>query len=141
MEEKKFVFDLFPSTLAIGRQHAKSPFPGWVKDSELIVLIRTPEEVCVICAESVVPKGIPAERGMRALKIRGPLELSMVGVMASVSKTFADANIPIFTISTYDTDYFLIHDKDLDKALAALYKAGHTVVVLKEKGKFANPEQ
>jgi len=121
MENKKFTFDLFPSPLAICRLHAKAPFPGWATDSEMLILMRVPDEICVICAEIVVPKGIIAEREMRALRIRGPLDFSLVGVMASIAKLFADANISIFTFSTYDTDYFLVKDKDLDRALAALY--------------------
>lgn len=136
MENKILTFDLFSASYAICRLHAKAPFPGWVTDSEIILLTRTPDEVSVVCAEILVPKGIIAERDMRVMRIKGPIDFGVIGILSSVSKLFADTNISIFAFSTYDTDYFLVKEKDLNKALAALYKAGHTVVVLnKEKAK------
>lgn len=133
MENIKYTLDLFPASMAVCRMHAKAPFPKWPEQSEILVMVRTPEEVSVVCAEVLVPKGIIAERGYRIFKIHGPLEFELVGIIASFAKILAEANISIFAFSTYDTDYFMVKDKDLDRGLAVLYKAGHTVVVLKDK--------
>ena len=61
------------------------------------------------------------------MKVEGPLDLSLTGVMASLAGPLAEAGISIFAISTYDTDYLLVKAPDLDEAMAALRQAGHTV--------------
>ncbi len=141
MENKKLTLDLFPALMAVCRMHAKAPFPKWPEESEILVMVRSPEEVSVVCAEVLVPKHIIAERAFRIFKIHGPLEFELVGIIASITKIMAEANISVFVFSTYDTDYFMVKDKDLDRALAVLYKAGHTVVVLKDKVKPPNNEK
>jgi len=96
-------------------------------------MTRTQDEVCIVCAEIVVPKGIIAERSMRLLRIKGPLEFNLVGVLSSILNYFTEAQISVFVFSTYDTDYIMVKEKDLEHSLAALYKNGHTVNVIKEK--------
>lgn len=133
MEDYKFTFELFPALMAISRLHPKAPFPSWAKDSEFTVMTRTPDEVSIICAEIVVPKGIIAERGYKLLRIKGPLDFSLIGVLSSVLTILADAKISVLAFSTYDTDYIMVKENDLERALAALYKQGHTVNILKAK--------
>jgi len=60
-----------------------------------------------------------------ALKLEGPFPFAMTGVLASFVQPLAEAEIPIFAISTFDTDYVLVKSEDLDAALAALSAAGH----------------
>ncbi|MEI7990176.1 MAG: ACT domain-containing protein [Chloroflexota bacterium] len=132
-EDKKFTLTLYPLSMSICRMPPNAPFPQWVKGIQIIFISHTPDELCVICPEVVLPKGIPGERNWRLLRIEAIFDFSEVGVLYTISKAFADANVSILTISTFDTDYFLIRDKDLERALAALYKAGHRVNILKEK--------
>ena len=49
----------------------------------------------------------------------------MTGVLASFLEPLAAAQVPIFAISTFDTDYVLIKREDLERALKALEVAGH----------------
>lgn len=133
MSDYKFTFELFPASMAISRLHPKAPFPSWAKDSELTVMARTPDEVSIICAEVVVPKGIIAERGFKLLRIKGPLDFDMIGVLSSVLSLLSEAQVSVLAFSTYDTDYIMVREKDLEKALAALYKKGHTVITLPAK--------
>lgn len=65
------------------------------------------------------------EKGWYCLKVRGPLDFALTGILASLAAPLAEAGISIFAISTYDTDYFLV--KELDRAIAVLSKSGHTV--------------
>ena len=67
------------------------------------------------------------ETGWRCLVVEGPLEFTQVGVLASLVQPLAEAQISIFVLSTYDTDYLLVKEHHLDNALAALRAAGHTV--------------
>ena len=68
------------------------------------------------------------ERGWRALRVRGPLAFEVVGVVASVSTALAAAGVPLFVISTFDTDYVLVKAQSLERAISALRLAGHEVV-------------
>ena len=63
----------------------------------------------------------------RAFMVQGPLVMTLIGVVASLANPLADVGISIFAISTYDTDYVLVHEPDLDAAIDALTAAGHTV--------------
>jgi hypothetical protein len=65
------------------------------------------------------------ERGWVALKLEGPFPFTMTGVLASFLQPLADAKIPIFAISTFDTDYVLIKRDDLPRTQGALSAAGH----------------
>ena len=66
-----------------------------------------------------------AELGWIALKLEGPFPFSMTGVLASFVQPLAEAQIPIFAISTFDTDYVLIKDERREPTLRALRTAGH----------------
>ena len=72
--------------------------------------------------------GTPVERGWVALKLEGPFPLSMTGVLASFVQPLALAQIPVFAISTFDTDYVLIKRERLEQAVGALAAAGHEKV-------------
>ena len=81
----------------------------------------------MVCSEEAVPPDVQADRGWRLLAVHGPLDLSMVGVLAGLATTLARADVSIFAISTFDTDYLLVRENDLDRALDALRAASHAV--------------
>jgi hypothetical protein len=118
---------LFSDRMAVCRLDAGDPLPDWARPGDLLAIIRTREELSVVCHEADVPTGITAEAGWRMLKVAGPLEFSMVGVLSSIAEPMAAAGVSIYTISTYDTDYILVKEKDLKTALGALWQAGHRV--------------
>jgi len=61
------------------------------------------------------------------IKVEGPLDFSLTGVLVSIAVPLANANISIFSISTFDTDYILVQDKNFSKAITVLRNSGHTV--------------
>jgi hypothetical protein len=81
-----------------------------------------------VCEEANVPRGQRAESGYAMLMIEGPLAPEMVGVLVSLITPLADASVPIFAISTFDTDYVLVRASQLDRALDAIRGAGHVIV-------------
>ena len=115
--------------LAVCRLPVDQPLEAWAKGEkgEFFSATRTPDEVSVILAESHPPEGAKCERGFRLLKVRGPLVFSLVGIIAGLSGTLADAGVSIFAFSTYDTDYLMVKDADLERSVAALRKAGYEV--------------
>jgi hypothetical protein len=68
-----------------------------------------------------------AQRGFRALKVDGVLSFHLTGVLASLATPLANAEVPIFVVSTHDTDYLLVPETLLSSAIAALREAGHSV--------------
>lgn len=75
-----------------------------------------------------MPTGVLQETGFRVLEFAGPFAFSLTGILDSVLHPLAQARIGIFAISTYDTDYVLVKNADLDRALATLYEAGHQLL-------------
>ncbi|MBV9742721.1 MAG: ACT domain-containing protein [Acidobacteriia bacterium] len=103
---------------------AGSSTPDWAYEGEFVSITRTADEVSIVCRS--VPENVPCERGWRCLKVRGPLDFSLTGVLSSIAKPLADAAVPIFAISTFDTDYILVFEKHLPQAINALKSAGHS---------------
>jgi hypothetical protein len=115
---------------AIVRLNATAAVPPWIEAAEFCSITRTREELSIVCESSRVPLEIAAERGWRCMKVEGPLEFSLTGVLASIADPLARAGIPIFAISTFDTDYLLVNSTDLEAAIAALESVGHVVRVV-----------
>lgn len=119
---------VLPDSLAICRLEADAPVPDWLPQVGLQSLTRTPDELSIVCAEASVPDGITCVRGWRALQVEGPLDFSLIGVLASLASVMADAGVSVFALSTYDTDYVLVRLEQLADARQALIAAGHSVV-------------
>ena len=114
--------------LAVCRLDAASGVPSWALEDGFFSVTRTDEELSVVCREEAVPKDVRCEKGWRALRLEGPFEFSEVGVLASVAAPLAEADVSIFAVSTFDTDYVLVRDEQLDPAAGALRERGHEVV-------------
>ncbi|MBU1660753.1 MAG: ACT domain-containing protein, partial [Chloroflexi bacterium] len=108
-----FTLTLLPDHLAICQLPADAPFPPWARGENLFALVRTADELSVVCDDANLPEGIRTERGWRALKVHGPLDFSLVGVLAELATVLADAGVSIFAISTFDTDYLLVKGNKL----------------------------
>jgi hypothetical protein len=114
---------------AICRSDKDAPLPTWAKAAagEFISVTRTRDELSIIVADTRAPREAKCERGWRVLMVKGPLDFNQVGIIAGLSGTLADAGISIFALSTYDTDYIMVKQADLDRALVALRQAGYPV--------------
>ena len=80
-----------------------------------------------MCKQSDVPEGVKCEKGWRCLKVEGPLDFGLTGILASLAQPLAEAKISIFAISTFDTDYILVKDENFKAAVLALSSAGHEI--------------
>ena len=92
-----------------------------------ISVTRTIDELSVVCAAVSVPANVTADHGWRGLRVEGPLPFTLVGILASLSATLAAEEISVFVISTYDTDYLMVKDDDLPRAVVALEADGHDI--------------
>lgn len=87
---------------------------------------RTDVELSLVCGTKHVPEDIlECEHGWRAFRIKGVLDFSLVGILAKISGILAENLIGLFAVSTYNTDYILVKQADLDRALDVLRGAGY----------------
>lgn len=120
--------DVLPEPFAVVRLAADAAVPEWARGGGALVSVtRTAGELSIVCPEAAVPPDLPAQRGFRGLRVRGPLDFAAVGVLASLAAPLAAAGVSLFALSTYDTDYLLVRAADLERALAALAGAGHAL--------------
>ena len=119
--------DLLPDQCAFCRLAPDAPTPHWATLGAFASITRTPSELSVVCPSGQVPSGTLASGPWRALRLRGPLDAKLVGVMLSVAAPLAAVGVSIMPIATFDTDYILVRETQLDQALAALRSAGHLV--------------
>jgi uncharacterized protein len=120
--------ELLPDPLAICRLEPGAPIPSWAaQPSRFLTVSRTAEELSITTLQSTVPAGVTCERDYRAVRVRGPLPLNLVGVLAAIADPLVAAGLSIFAISTYDTDYVLVKARDLEAALKVLQQAGHQI--------------
>jgi hypothetical protein len=112
---------------SVWRLAADAPLPP-IEAGGLLSITRTDDELSIV-SSSNVPAGVTAETGWRCLRVEGPLSFELTGVIGDLSAPLARAEIPIFVISTYNTDYVLVKATDLESACSALRDEGYTVSV------------
>jgi hypothetical protein len=121
--------DLLPAEYAVCRLPAGSALPASLSsgpdDKSVISVTWAPDELSVICPTDRVPDGATVEASWRCLRVVGPLDLALTGVLASLIGPLADARVNIVAFSTYDTDYLLIPQVRLTEAVDTLTAAGH----------------
>jgi uncharacterized protein len=124
---RKLSLSLLPKSFVICRLAAEAPIPAWATRGDFFSITRTSEELSLVTEMERVPADLRAEISWRAMKAHGPFDFSEVGVLASLVTPLADNDVSVFTISTFDTDYLFTRSAQLQAALGALRKAGHTV--------------
>jgi hypothetical protein len=112
---------------AIVRLDPDAAVPDWVAVGHFWSVTRSDSELSVVCRQNDVPAGASAERGWIAFELAGPLDFTLTGVVASLCSPLADARVPIFVLSTFETDYLLVREPDLTRSIEALREAGHEV--------------
>jgi len=116
---------VLPQTFAVCRLPADADVPPWAVAGRFFSITRTEDETSVVCPDVSVPEGVESEGGWQALKVQGPLDFSLTGVLASLAVPLAEAGIPVFALSTFETDYLLVKQDRLETAMRTLEKAGH----------------
>ena len=112
---------------AVVRLDPDAPLPLWAQRGHFRSVTRSDTEMSIVCREEDVPVDASAERGWVCFQVAGPLDFSLTGVVASLVAPLSDAEIPLFVISTFETDYLLVREHDLQAAVDALTSAGHAV--------------
>jgi hypothetical protein len=114
--------------LGVCQLPAGSSVPEWATGPGFFCVTQTAEELSIVCEQGLMPAGVRVETGWVGLKLEGPFPFAMTGVLTSFLQPLAAAGIPIFAVSTFDTDYVLMKRDKLEKATDALRAAGHQMV-------------
>jgi hypothetical protein len=118
---------ILPQTFAVCKLSPDSAIPAWATDCDLFSITRTGDELSIVCGQEAVPEGVHCERDWRCLRVAGSMPFSLIGVVASLTAPLAEARISVFVVSTFDTDYLLVKDKDWTNALDVLQRAGYAI--------------
>jgi len=113
---------------AVCRLAAADPIPWWATEGIFTSITRTSEELSIVCPVENVPAGCKPDIPWACLKIEGPFAFSQIGILRAFIAPLAEAGISVFAVATYDTDYVLIPQPSLHKAIDALQGAGHELL-------------
>jgi hypothetical protein len=128
MNHTNLTLSLLADTFAICRLEPEADIPSWALAGDFYSITRTVEELSLVCLQQDVPEGTRAEKGYRCLKVGGPLDFSLTGILTSLTIPLAQAGISVLAISTFDTDYLLVKADIVEMAVLELEKAGHRVI-------------
>ena len=114
---------LLPGRFVVCRFAPDATLPTWLfhESARIWSITRTPDEVSVVCDEDDVPPSVePAPLRWRAFQVQGPIPFDELGVIAGIAGRLAAAAVPVFVLSTHDTDLVLVPEARLDAARTAL---------------------
>jgi len=106
-----------PGRYCVVRLDAEAALPAWFSlAAPLAAACRTADELSLLSPAEDVPAALPAERDLRAFKVAGPLDFAQTGILAAIAGPLGAAKIPIFALSTFETDYVLVPAARFDEA-------------------------
>jgi hypothetical protein len=126
---EKLRFSQLPGRYAIVRLPPNSAIPAWAVEGDLTSITRTADELSIVCPAENLPADVQSPLRWVCPKLEGPFPFSQTGVLLSFIRPLSENEIPIFVISTFDTDFVLIQEEFAEAALDALQKARHELIV------------
>ena len=128
MKKKNRTLSLIKEKFAISQLRVEEEIPLWAfsEPSSFFSIIKTKEEISIICLEKYVPKEVLSSGGWSCLKVEGPFALNEPAILSSLVSPLAKAGISVFAQATYDTDYLLVND--IKKAIKTLRSLNHTIL-------------
>lgn len=109
------------------RLEKNEKIPTWINTEKFYSITKTEDELSIVCLDENIDENIKCEKGWRVLKIQGPLDFSLVGILSKISVILAENNISIFAISTYDTDYILVKEESIEKTIKVMTENGYNI--------------
>lgn len=90
--------------------------PSELLHAENVTVSRTKEELSITCPSHLNIASVECSAGWKCFQVMGILDFELVGIIAKLSKLFAEAEIPVYVVSTYNTDYIFIQNSFVEKA-------------------------
>jgi len=117
---------VMPGAFNIHRFAPTEAVPTKILTGDFFNICRTDEELSIVCADTIPLSSARCDVGWSCIKVLGPLDFSLTGILAHLAGLLAQAGISIFAISTHDTDYILVKTGQLAPAVTALKAGGHS---------------
>jgi hypothetical protein len=117
----------YDEPLAVVRLGPGADLPSWAVTSSLLSVTATATETSVVCAHASVPRKAVQEGPFTAFAVEGTLDFALTGVLAGLLAPLAEAEVSVFALSTYDTDWILVPAGRAGEAEEAWRRSGHQV--------------
>ncbi len=128
MDFRKLSMRILADRMAVCRFEPSAPLPDWIDQPGFYSITRTAEALSVVCSAERVPPGTESETGWRCFQLLGPFNFSEIGIIYSLTQPLAESGVSVFVISTFDTDYLMVKENNLAKAIDVLTAEGHRVM-------------
>lgn len=122
----KLKLNILEDLFTVHRFPPDHEIPKQIYENQFYSISKTEDELSIVCSSSLLLGSDISETGWSCIKVLGPLDFSLTGILADISAVLAKAEVSIFAISTFDTDYVLVKSEKLPVAKEALQKAGYT---------------
>ena len=127
MIHRKLKLSLLKDKYGICTLSSTDQIPEWALKASLVSITRTKKELTIVCRQDVIPSQCQCDLNWRCFKVDGSFDLNQIGVISSISLPLAEAEISIYVISTYDTDYFLVQSEKVEQTVSILSGCGHSI--------------
>ena len=124
---EKLKLKLLDGIYAVCRFEDSKKVPSWVNEKEFFSVTKTEDEISVVMLQDKISSDVKVEKDWRILKVEGTLDFSLIGILAKISDILAKNSISIFVISTFNTDYILVKEEKIEKAMTVLSKEGYEI--------------
>ena len=101
--------------------------PEWASSGTLFSVTATAEETSLVCGARGVPRKARQQGPFTAFAVVGPLDFALTGLLAGLLVPLAEAQVPVFAVSTFETDWVLVPADRADAAAEAWRRSGHAV--------------
>ena len=118
-------------TFGVCRLSPNTPIPDWAErqtEQKFVSITQTSEELSIVCPMRSIPDGVECEKPWKCIKIIGPLDFGQIGIISSLTAPLAQNSIPVFIISTFNTDYIFVKDNYILKVKQILLQSKHIFV-------------
>jgi len=113
---------------AIVRLSPAAPIPDWATRGDFTSITRTADELSIVCPADNLPSDVHSPHLWMCFKLQGPFPFSLTGILLSFIEPLSSQGVPIFAISTFDTDYVLVQEEWAGVTQEALRSAGHELL-------------
>jgi len=120
------VLSVLSETFTIHKLSSDVSIPEEILKCNYYSVSKTENEVSLVCSEVIEVQSLQSSKDWKCIKVKGPLDFDLTGILAGISDILAQANISIFAISTFDTDYIFVKKHDLSSATTKLRQTGYT---------------
>jgi len=131
---KPLSLSVLPGRYAVHRFAAGTPMPQELLEANFVQISRTPEELSVLCSDEFAPDSQHRFGPLAGLRVSGQLDFALIGILAELTRLLAAAEVSVFAVSSYDTDFLYVRVEDFKGAIDALEVAGHRVEGAAELG-------